>query len=191
MRLSGKYFKGLFLLCTGLGIIAFCSMCLYWQPPILTRLDNLFYDYWMVHSEVKRPHPAIAIVDVDEKSLRKEGQWPWPRTKLTRLFDDLFKAGTVSIGLDLVLSEKDRASLNWVKEQLQKEYATRLDLSGLPEKALDNDAFFTEYLKDKPCVPSEVVTRIASSGLDILKGGQRQLTIMFKDIRVLQTSLKK
>ena len=34
--------------------------------------------------------PQIVIVDIDEKSLRREGHWPWPRDKLARLVDQLF-----------------------------------------------------------------------------------------------------
>ena len=35
------------------------------------------------------PHPDIVIVDVDEASLERLGRWPWPRTRLARLSDEL------------------------------------------------------------------------------------------------------
>ena len=36
------------------------------------------------------PHPEVIILDVDEKSLARLGQWPWPRDTVASLINKLF-----------------------------------------------------------------------------------------------------
>ena len=50
----------------------------------------------------------VTIVDIDEKSLAKFGQWPWPRTRIADLVINLTKLGAVAIAFDIVFSEPDR-----------------------------------------------------------------------------------
>jgi adenylate cyclase len=50
----------------------------------------------------------IIVVEVDDESLRRVGQWPWRRDQLARLIDALAAARVV--GLDILLSEPDRLS---------------------------------------------------------------------------------
>jgi len=52
----------------------------------------------------------IVIIDIDEKSLKKYGQWPWSRNILAQLFYNLSDAGAGIIGLDIVFAEEDRTS---------------------------------------------------------------------------------
>jgi adenylate cyclase len=52
----------------------------------------------------------VRIVAIDDASLARIGQWPWPRTKLAELVSRLNKAGAKSITFDLVLAEPDRLS---------------------------------------------------------------------------------
>ncbi len=54
----------------------------------------------------------VRIVAIDEASLARVGQWPWPRTKLAELVSHLNAAGAKSITFDLVLAEPDRLSPN-------------------------------------------------------------------------------
>ena len=52
----------------------------------------------------------VAIVDIDEPSLKKLGQWPWPRTYLADMVINLANLGAVAIAFDVVFSEPDRLS---------------------------------------------------------------------------------
>jgi adenylate cyclase len=51
----------------------------------------------------------VRVVDVDEESLRRFGQWPWSRDRLAALVEALKGAGAAAIGFDFLFSEKDRA----------------------------------------------------------------------------------
>ena len=60
------------------------------------------------------------IVDIDEKSLREIGQWPWPRTVLAELFEQSKKAGMLVLGLDVLFAEKDRTSPDLIAKDIEK-----------------------------------------------------------------------
>src|SRR5215469_445675 len=53
---------------------------------------------------------AVVIVAIDNESLKKIGQWPWPRRQLARLASIVTGAGAATVGIDLLFSEPDRQS---------------------------------------------------------------------------------
>ncbi|MBN2781853.1 MAG: adenylate/guanylate cyclase domain-containing protein [Campylobacterales bacterium] len=52
----------------------------------------------------------VVIVDIDEKSLNKLGQWPWSRDKVAKIIENLTLAEVAVIGLDIVFAEQDQSS---------------------------------------------------------------------------------
>ena len=77
--------------------------------PMQTLRNNLFDQYlrWHPRDYVEVP---VRIVDIDEQTLNRLGQWPWPRTRLGELTRALNQAGAAAIGFDVVLAEADRTS---------------------------------------------------------------------------------
>ena len=64
--------------------IAFIILTVVFNIPFATSLiqqvDNRIYD--QIINLNLRPHPLepkVVIIDIDEKSVQKEGRWPWPR----------------------------------------------------------------------------------------------------------------
>ncbi len=57
------------------------------------------------------PDPAIAILDIDERSLAamsgEFGRWPWPREVLASVLDDLERQGARAIVFDILFSDPD------------------------------------------------------------------------------------
>ncbi len=86
----------------------------------------------------------ITIVDIDEESLKRLGQWPWPRSVLARVTDRLGDLGAAAIAFDVVFSEPDRTS----PAQLLESYdlADIVRESGINLEALDNDRQFAESI---------------------------------------------
>ncbi len=68
------------------------------------RLDNLVYDGLLQLTE-RAPSPDIAIVAVDNNSLREIGPWPWPRETHARLVKALADAHPRAIGYDVLFVE--------------------------------------------------------------------------------------
>lgn len=80
------------------------------EPPFLTELrDRVFDSYQRWKPRVYRPSP-VRIVDIDEESLGRIGQWPWPRTRVAEMVDRLRDKGAGVIVLDMVIAEPDRTS---------------------------------------------------------------------------------
>ncbi|HEX5527974.1 MAG TPA: CHASE2 domain-containing protein, partial [Methylomirabilota bacterium] len=72
----------------------------------LLRLAS-FDAYQNLAPRVPRSAPVV-IVAVDEESLRRLGQWPWPRTWLARLVTRVGAARPAAIGIDIFMPEVDR-----------------------------------------------------------------------------------
>lgn len=76
---------------------------------VLSRLEDLIYDVRLnallpSHPVAKNP---IVIVDIDEKSIREIGRWPWPREKITQLVKKMYAQGATVIAFDMLFSEPE------------------------------------------------------------------------------------
>ena len=84
----------------------------------------------------------IVIVDIDEKSLKTLGQWPWSRDKVAKLLQNLSDFGAAIIGLDVVFAEADNSSPQHILKQF-----------GLPYENLpDYDAILAQTITQTPTV---------------------------------------
>ena len=85
------------------------------------RLQALWFDaYQRVAARKVETLPAI-LVEIDEKSLRAVGQWPWPRTTLAKLLRDIERGEPLVIGVDIVMPEPDRMSPERLLEQARRD----------------------------------------------------------------------
>jgi adenylate cyclase len=75
--------------------------------PIEELRVRVFDFYQRFDPRVKAARP-VTIIDIDEPSLKKFGQWPWPRTHLADMVINLANLGAVAIAFDVVFSEPDR-----------------------------------------------------------------------------------
>ncbi|PKN13995.1 MAG: adenylate/guanylate cyclase domain-containing protein, partial [Deltaproteobacteria bacterium HGW-Deltaproteobacteria-24] len=98
-------------------------------PKSLESIDNRFRDYmFIVRGEIPQNNQVV-IVDIDEKSLKQIGQWPWSRDVLSTLLENLTTAGVGIIGFDIVFAEEDRTSPHKILNQfdIQKENIPNYD----------------------------------------------------------------
>ena len=77
--------------------------------PTRVMMQNLVFDQY----QRWKPRPyafdqPVRIVAVDDESLKRLGQWPWPHERLGALIDALKRAGAAAIAFDFLISEKDR-----------------------------------------------------------------------------------
>ena len=141
----------LYVLITGAVIVAALALRV-WDPNAVARLRSLVFDsYQRVSPRAYDPSLPVRIVDIDEESLKRVGQWPWPRTVLADLVDKLAAGGAAAIGFDMVFPEPDRMSPAnalhfWPKSEL---LAT---LEAEVEKLPTNDQVFAEAIGKAPVV---------------------------------------
>ncbi|MCK4869259.1 MAG: CHASE2 domain-containing protein, partial [Alphaproteobacteria bacterium] len=119
------------------GLIIFVALEVRFLDPVF--LKNLRLKSFDLYQELKpreyKPVP-VRFVDVDDESLARLGQWPWPRTRVAELVDRLKQAGAASIGLDIVFSEPDRTSPRQIVELWPNTPETELlrqTISALPD----------------------------------------------------------
>jgi len=97
----------------------------------------------------------VRVVDIDDESLAKLGQWPWPRTVMAGLIDKIGAAGAASITTDIIYAEPDRTSLQRYTKDLPQDKAQQVaELIGGP---LDNDAVFAATIAKLPVVLGTVL----------------------------------
>jgi adenylate cyclase len=151
-------------LATLAAVLAFGAL----QRPLLDRLTNLVFDTYqriMPRAEAGAP---VAVVDIDEASIRKLGQWPWPRTTLAQLVDRLGQAGAATIAFDIVFPEPDRTSMAVQAELLrQAGAAVTLPASG----AVSNDTVFAAAIGRNSVTLGVTISNETDAALPAPKGG--------------------
>ncbi|MBV1703597.1 MAG: CHASE2 domain-containing protein, partial [Hyphomicrobiales bacterium] len=58
----------------------------------------------------RAPTGRVVLVDIDQKSVRSVGVWPWPRSVEAKLVDRLRAAGAAAIGFDVDFSSASNPS---------------------------------------------------------------------------------
>ncbi|MFA6217851.1 MAG: adenylate/guanylate cyclase domain-containing protein [Candidatus Omnitrophota bacterium] len=88
-------------------LISFASLfftCALLQLTFFSSLKNKLYDS-LFHARgiLQDKAGVVVIVAIDEASLQKTGDWPWPRSVLAGLIEKIKQGGPKVIGVDLLL----------------------------------------------------------------------------------------
>jgi adenylate cyclase len=138
--------------------------------PLVKELRNKVFD---VYQRLEpRPYDArtpVRILAIDEDSLHRIGQWPWPRDILASIVDRLTTAGA-AVALDVLLSEPDRMS----PESLEKLWQDKVDgrelmtaLAKLPHP----DEALAKVLSGRPVVVAFALTNEVGGRPPLPKAG--------------------
>ena len=87
-------------------------------PSFVNSIDNKIKDYMFILRGPQKNSNSVVIIDIDEESLSKLGQWPWPRDKIAKILENLALANVGAIGLDIVFAETDQSSPSKVLKEL-------------------------------------------------------------------------
>jgi adenylate cyclase len=117
--------------------------------PITDRVGLLAFDSFQRISPREYRDAPVRILDIDDETIARYGQWPWPRTDMARLTQALGNAGAAAIAFDIVFSEADRTSPHALARRFaDTDPAVAALLNGMP----DNDAQFATILGATPSV---------------------------------------
>lgn len=112
--------------------------------PLKSRLRNVVFDtYQQIDPRKHFEGSPVLIVDIDEESLRRIGQWPWPRDYLALITRYLQDAGAAAIAYDVFFAEPDSSSPSLAMERMPEEARQRLADLDLP----NNDEIFAEAVQ--------------------------------------------
>ena len=118
----------------------------------ISRLENFAYDVRLNMLMPGNVDERIVIIDIDEKSLKEQGRWPWSRNKLADLVNKLFDGYHVKVlGVDVVFAEKDESSGLKRLEEIKSKYLASDQAFGQAietlRASLDYDQVFADSLK--------------------------------------------
>ena len=138
------------LLCLAL-MIGFAALRIA-DPAPVEEIRVRTFDFFQRIEPRKKTVRPVTIVDIDDKSLEKVGQWPWPRTRIADLVTELTGLGAVVIAFDAVFSEPDRLNPEAVADTFRNlDEETRARLRALPS----NDEVFAEAIRTSRVVLGE------------------------------------
>ena len=130
---------------------------------------KVFDIFQMIKPRVYQDTP-VRIIDIDDESLEKIGQWPWPRTILAKLVSRLASGGATVIAFDGVFPEPDRTSPQNMLP-LWAEGASNELLRAQLEMIPDHDKVFAGAIEKAPVVLSFGLTNEPLKKIPLLKAG--------------------
>jgi len=95
-----KLFSTILLISCASLVFAFALL----KVTLFSSLDNKVFDsLFRVRGPLQDPLQASVIVAIDEASLARKGDWPWPRSVLASLIAKIKQGGPKVVGIDLLL----------------------------------------------------------------------------------------
>ena len=127
------------------------------NPPFIKSVSYLSFDlYQKVFAQKK--DSEVVIIDIDEASLGKFGQFPWNRNVFAKILDQLNSSNPKAIGFDIFFTEKDKQS----PDEIIKSYdLIPSDVAEL-QKLKGPDDIFSEKLKDSKSIIAVLGSNVPS-----------------------------
>ncbi len=144
--------------------------------PFIANTQNRVFDQYNRWQPRQPLNDAVVFVDIDEASLQKYGQFPWPRNLFGDLVLSMTEAGAAAIALDVLFPEPDRTSPQSIIREwsdLQKN-PDASEWQQLQEKLTDiiddPDRYFARILANTPSIIS-IMLHPDGAGLPAPKTG--------------------
>ncbi|MEE4135366.1 MAG: adenylate/guanylate cyclase domain-containing protein [Desulforhopalus sp.] len=147
------------------GLICLAACCSLWyfigqdKPKLLAAIDTRIVDSMFRLRGSQETSGAVVIVDIDEKSLKEHGQWPWPRDLLAELTRRIYAASPRVVGFDILFAETDRTSPARFFDRYHELFRECPDFSGIrgarqTAEGFDHDRLLGQAIAGGPGVLS-------------------------------------
>ncbi len=137
----------LLLLCSSWLLLCCMIAIKLFDVPLISDLNYQVFDVYQRIKPRSYTEAGVRIVDIDDNSLAKLGQWPWPRSMVADLTTKLYEAGAAVVAYDIIFPEEDRTSPKHIVPLWGDEALTSF-IGKLP----DPDQQLARVLQDKPAV---------------------------------------
>ena len=94
----------------GVALLVALAALIWLQPRWNTRLQSTWFDTYQLLKPRDVASSPVTVVEIDEASLARLGQWPWSRTVLAELIRRIARERPAAIGIDILMPEPDRLS---------------------------------------------------------------------------------
>ncbi|MEI6970717.1 MAG: adenylate/guanylate cyclase domain-containing protein [bacterium] len=125
------------ILCAGLHVF---------EPEFIGIISLKSYDAFMRLSQQPPKSGRVVLVDLDEESLTRCGQWPWPRYDVARLTQKVLDGNASVVAFDIVFAEPDGKSLDVMRSYFNRTFNIDVKLDGIPDDAMNFDRYFASTL---------------------------------------------
>ena len=130
------------------------------NPSFVKAISFLSFDLYQKIIPLKKESSEVVIVDINEKSLEKFGQFPWSRSIFAKIIENINTAKPKAIGFDIFFSEKDKQS----PEEIIKSYnLIPTDVIEI-QKIRGHDEIFREQLEKSNSVIAVLGSNVSSHG---------------------------
>jgi adenylate cyclase len=130
--------------------------------PVTQMRDLLFDQYQRIEPRIWRNDLPVRIIDIDDESLARYGQWPWPRDMLAKLTARIAQGHPAALVFDLIFAEEDRYAPERIIAALPAS-PEREALADVLAKGTGPDAF-TNALRETPSVLALALTSQGAPG---------------------------
>jgi adenylate cyclase len=144
-------------------LIGFAALRVADPAPVEEIRVRTFDSFQRLDPRAKLAKSPVTIVDIDEASLARIGQWPWSRTLIADMVTDLTRLGAVAVAFDVIFAEPDRLNPDVAATTFRNlDEDTRAKLRALPS----NDQVFAEAMRHSRVVLGESGLSEARADLD-------------------------
>jgi adenylate cyclase len=141
---------------------------------VISDMRLRVFDYYQRFQPRAYTPVPVRYVDIDEDSLKSQGQWPWPRSVMARMVDELTRMGAATVVFDVVFAEPDRTSPKRFLADLPKDSAVDGIVDALA-RLPDNDDVFAEAIARSRVVTGFVLTAAENDKVPARKAGFAEL----------------
>ncbi len=92
----------------GLVLVGLLALIRLGDPLPVAAIRDMGFDFYQRLLPRAGADSPVRVVDIDDASLARLGQWPWPRALLATLTTRLTELGAAAIGFDVLFPEPDR-----------------------------------------------------------------------------------
>ncbi len=128
------------------------------NPSFVRSISNLSFDLYQKVFTLNKTESNVIIIDIDEKSLGKFGQFPWSRSVFAKILENVNVSNPKAVGFDIFFTEKDKQS----PEEIIKSYnLIPTDVSEL-QKLKGHDEIFREQLEKSKSITAVLGSNVPS-----------------------------
>ena len=131
------------------------------NPTFIKSISFLSFDMYQKVFPLKKNDSDVIIIDIDEKSLSKFGQFPWNRSIFAKIIENVDSTNPKAIGFDVFFSEKDKQS----PEEIIKSYNILAnDVINYLISIKGHDERFRQQLENSKSVLAVLGSNVSSHG---------------------------
>src|SRR5258708_2500667 len=111
----------------GLILSLFVAFSYHKKSSIIETASLKTYDVFSKFRHPPLKAEEIQLVEIDDNAVSQFGRWPWPRSMVAQLVDDIVNSGAKVVGLNILFLDPGQSDGTDTVNQLSETYAKLLE----------------------------------------------------------------